>query len=150
MAWRRARARTSCRRMVEMKLFRLALPFFSEVRLDRTLIATDEASELLKSYTNPAKPIVGVTIHSSLMEAGSLVPRTLNVDNPEVGVLYRAHKNKKVADYEAEHRTKHGVTLIEASEGLHQARTLVKNGGWMILVFDESIDEASYLSFFLR
>ena len=150
MAWRRARARTSCRRMVEMKLFKLALPFFSEVRLDQTLIATEEASDLLKSYTNPAKPIVGVTIHSSLMEAGSLIPRTLDVDNPEVGVLHRAHKNKKIAAYETEHRTKHGVTLIEASEGLHQARNLVKNNGWMILVFDKSIDEAGYISFFLN
>lgn len=148
MAWRRARARTSCRRMVEMRLFRLALPFFSEVRLDRTLIATEEATELLKSYTG--KPIVGITIHSSLMEAGSLVPRTLNVDNPEVGVLYQAHKNKNIDAYDIEHRSKHGVTMIDASDGVDQAGSLVKNNGWIILVFDQSVEDASYLSFFLN
>ncbi|QXD23381.1 hypothetical protein F7C95_15840 [Opitutia bacterium ISCC 51] len=149
-AWRRVQARTSCRRTVETYLFKLALPFFSDVRLDRTLIATEDATELLSQYTNPAKPLIGVTIHSSLMEAGSLVPRTIDVDNPEVGVLYEAHKNKKRDAYRKAHRAKHGVTLIDAADGIHQARTLIKNNGWMILVIDQSVESSGYLSFFLN
>lgn len=133
-----------------MSLFKLALPYFSEVRLDRTLIATDEATQLLKEYTEPAKPLIGITIHSSLMEAGTLIARTLDLNNPEVGVLYKAHRNKRVDAYTKKHRAKHGVNLIDAQNGLLQAKTLVKNNGWLILAYDRSVEEAGYFSFFLN
>jgi ADP-heptose:LPS heptosyltransferase len=150
IAWQRRKARISCQRLVEMALFNLAIPHFSEGRLDKTLIATEEATELLNEYVNPAKPVVGVTIHNSMMEACSLLPRSLHIDNPEVGVLYRPLKQKKLNEYAIENRSRYGVTLIDRRKGLHKARNLVKNNNWMILIFDQSVGDSGFLTFFLN
>lgn len=147
--WRRRKARTSCRRMVERTLFTLAVPFFSEGRLDRTLIATDESVDLLESYLNPTRPIVGVTVHNSMMEACSLVPRSLPIDTPEVGVLYRPLRQKKLEAYMHHSRSKNGITLIDQRHGLHKARKLVQQNNWMILIFDQNVGASGYLTFFL-
>ncbi|MCZ6674717.1 MAG: hypothetical protein O7C75_17450 [Verrucomicrobia bacterium] len=149
ISWQHRKARTSCRRLIEMTLYNFASPFFSEGRLDRTLIATDESIELLKNYVDPAKPVIFVTVQNSMMEICSLVRRCLPLDTPEVGVLYRPLNQKKLDEFARQNRTKNGITLIDRGEGLHQARKLVKDNNWMILVFDQSAGESGYLSFFL-
>lgn len=149
-AWRRSRARISARRTVEMFLFKLALPYFSEIRLDRTLIATDEATDLLKTYADSETPLVGITVRTGLVESGELIRRTLSLDLPEVGVLHRGHKNKRLDDYHREHSSKHGITLIDASEDLQQASAVLKKNGWMILPFDRQDESAENLGFFLN
>jgi len=149
MSRRRRQARTSCRRMVEMYLFKLALPHFSEGRLDKTLIATQETIELLKNYVDPNKPVIGVSIHNSMMEACTLIPRCLPFDNPEIGLLYWPLNKKKIVQYVKDTRSRNGITLIDRLSGLHEARELVKNNNWMIFVFDQNVGDAGYLTFFL-
>ena len=149
MSWRRRKARTSCRRMIEMSLFSLAHPYFPKGRLDKTFIATEEAVEILKNYVAPNKPIVGVSIHNSMMEACTLIPRCLPIDNPEIGLLYRPLNKKKIEQYVRDTRSRNGISLIDRLSGLHDARELVKNNSWMIFLFDQNVGDAGYLTFFL-
>ncbi len=148
--WQRNKARTSCKRMVEMALFNLALPYFSEEQLDRILITTDESVELLKNYVEPTKPIVGVTVHNSMMEACTLLRRSIPIDTPEIGVLYRPINQKAVDAFSRENRTKNGVTLVDRRKGLHQARKLIKDKNWVVFVFDQSVGDSGYLTYFLE
>lgn len=135
--------------MVEMTLFNLALPYFSEGRLDKTLIATDESLELLKHYVSPKKPVVGVTVHNSMMEACSLLPRSIPLDKPDIGVLYRPLNQKKIDAYAQENYAKNGVILVDGRSGLHQARKLIKENNWMVFVFDQNVGKSGYLTFFM-
>ena len=113
------------------------------------MIATDESIELLKDYANHSKPFVGVGIHNSMMECCSLVPRSLPFKAPEVGVLYRPFAFKKLNDYIRKNRSKYGVTLLDQHNSLHEARQLVRKNNWMILIFDQHVENSGYLTFFL-
>jgi heptosyltransferase II len=149
-AWRRRKARLNCRRLVEMKMFNLALPFFSEGRLDNTLITTNETTELLRGYTNPAKPVIGITVLNCLLEAGSLVPRSLEVDHPEISVVYHPLKNKLFDDYTQKNRSRFGVSLIKDEDAFVEAEKRIQENKWIIFVLDQPANESGNLSFFLN
>lgn len=149
-AWHRRTARISCRRWMEMRLYRLAAPFFSEVRLDQTLIATDKTIEQLGRYAHPAKPLVLVTVHNSQMEACTLLRRAMPFEPPEVGALYRPIRNRALDKYFLESRSLHGLTFFDERKELLQPFRLLRANNWMVVVFDQSVGRSGFMTFLLN
>ena len=148
-SWQRSKARASCRRLYEKKLFQLAVPHFTEVQLDRTLIATEETIGLLKSYADKQKPVVLVLVDNTMQDMCSLVRRCLPLDTPEIGI-FGLHIRKKVDDSSEENDASYGLTVLDESEGLEEATALLKNNNWVITPFGRKTGEDGTFSFFMN
>lgn len=149
-AWHRRKARTSCRRLLERRLFSLAEPFFSEVRLDQTLIATDEAIELLEKYANPSSPLILATICNSQLEACTLLRRAMPFETAEVGAFYHPLSQKSLNNYLLANRSRHGCTFFDDTKELSLAYRFLKKGNWMAVVFDQNLGKSRHETFLLN
>ncbi len=150
MLWRRKKARESCHRLVEMALYALTQPYMKPGRLDRTLILTRSSVELLNKYTRPNRPLILLSVHTTLAESSTLLPRAFPGKTPEIGVFYRPLNKPSLDRYLLKSRSAHGCIMLSRRKGLSQARNYLKNNKWVALTFDQAAPKTGQLGFFFE
>ncbi len=137
---RRAILRESCARLVEMGLFLVASPFFSERRLRATLTIAPDQLEFLRDHigTESHHPTVFLVPHFTLSEALTLLPLLLPFDMGPTAVVFRPVAQPALDSWVRETRERFGAKLISRRTGFSEvSRTLEENGNAAIL-FDQS------------
>ena len=148
-AWRRAIGRQSCRRTVEMGLFALAIPYFSEERIRRMVTAHPSVRDHDIGIFRPG-PLIFVAPHYSLMEAISLSSVVVpEVRDLEVGAFFRPLDNPKVDAAVKAARERFGMKLLSRKEGFKDALAILRRGGRVAVLFDQNAGAPGSQSLFL-
>ncbi len=151
-AWRRKIALESCRRMVEMGLFVLASPYFSEKRIRKMFRADKSLSEGPAKIDRPGVPAVMLVPHFSLMESLTLI-RVVYPELPrdmEVGVFYRPFGNASLERWVKRTRERFGLRLLSRKEGFGEANEILRQNGRVAVLFDQHPGNPGALSVFLN
>lgn len=135
-AERRAIARESACRMVEMGMFVLASPHFSEKRIRKQFSAD---SEMLEAILAAQRPLVAGVPHFSLMEALTMIPLFSEaIRKRHCGVFYRPFGNPAIERWVKATRERFGFKLLSRKQGLTQALSFLDKNGIVCVLFDQS------------
>ncbi|MDR2863572.1 MAG: hypothetical protein LBV54_06850 [Puniceicoccales bacterium] len=150
-AWRKRISLESCRRTVEMGLFVLASPYFSEARI-RSMFTSDP--KLLGGATRldqEGMPGVVLTPHFSLMESLTLIRAVepeLRADL-DVGVFYRPFSNSGLERWVKATRERFGIRLLSRRDGFSEASEILRRNGRVGVLFDQHTGRPGSLSLFM-
>lgn len=133
---RRAIALESACRMVEMGMFVLAAPYFSEKKIRRHFTMDTEAIDAILAEQTPV--IVGVP-HFSLMECLTMIPVFSEpIRKRDCGVFYRPFDNRSIERWVKSTRERFGFKLLSRKKGLTQALSFLDKNGIVCVLFDQS------------
>lgn len=137
LAWHRKIARESCRRLIEMGTFALASPWFNEKRA-RKILTIPEPSLIILNEIKASMPSgVGFIPHFTLTE--SLIMLSVTFPGlPSQSAIFRPLGNKTLDDWIKKTRERYGFKLFSRKEGFNQALSLVREGGWVTVLFDQN------------
>lgn len=141
--------RTSCRRTMEMGLFSLASPFFSEARVKKQFLVVANIKKLELEIGSRKRPQVVIVPHFAEMEAITMLPEVWSITMPETGVIYRPFKNKNLEKYVKRTRERFGLKLLSRRDGFHQAGEILRRNGWIAVLFDQNAGKHGVLSTFM-
>lgn len=132
---RRAIARESCRRMVEMGMFVLASPHFSRERVLKHF-SIDEKS--VRAVAETPGPIVVAVPHFSLMESLTMIPALYPpFAKRPIGIFYRPFDNPTIERWVKDTRERWGCHLLSRKKGLTQALTFLHENGLVCVLPDQ-------------
>ena len=133
---RRAIALESACRMVEMGMFVLASPYFSEAKIRRRFSMDTEAINAILAEGTPV--VVGVP-HFSLMECLTMIPLFSEpIRKRNCGVFYRPFDNSAIESWVKSTRERFGFKLLSRKKGLTQALSFLDKNGIVCVLFDQS------------
>lgn len=133
---RRAIALESACRTVEMGMFVLASPYFSEKRI-RKQFSLDNAK--LDALLDENCPLVVGVPHFSLMEVLTMIPLfNEKIRRRKCGVFYRPFDNRSIENWVRSTRERFGFKLLSRKKGLTQAISFLDNNGIVCVLFDQS------------
>ncbi len=136
-SWHRNIALESCRRMIEMGAFALASPWFDEKRVARILTVPEASLTILNQAKGSMPRGVGYIPHFTLTE--SLIMISVVVPGlPSRGAIFRPLGNKTLDDWIKRTRERFGFNLYSRKKGFHQALRLIREGGWVNVLFDQN------------
>ena len=137
---RRAILRESCARLVEMGLFLLASPHFSDRRIRETVRVSPEDAEALKAdiATDSARPAVLVVPHFTLAETLTLLPHILPYPMGPTTVVFRPVNQPAVDRWVRETRQRFGLKLASRRDGFSTVLRRLENNGNAGVLFDQS------------
>lgn len=135
-AERRAVALESACRMVEMSMFVLASPYFSEKKIrSRFSMETEVINAILAAQT----PVVAGVPHFSLMECLTMIPLFSDpIRSRDCGVFYRPFDNRAIEHWVKSTRERFGFKLLSRKKGLTQALSFLDRNGIVCVLFDQS------------
>ena len=135
--WHRKIARESCRRLFEMGAFALASPWFKENRVRGILTVPEESLIILNQIKSSMPSGVGLMPHFTLTESlrmfSKVAPKL-----PPWSAIFRPLGNKALDDWIKNTRERFGTKLFSRKEGFNQALRLVREGGWVTVLFDQN------------
>jgi lauroyl/myristoyl acyltransferase len=148
-ARREAVARESSRRMAEMALFVFASSSMDVERMRRRFrLSENFLTQLRVLHENP-KPLVILVPHFSLMEALTVVPElSPDVPKPEIGVIFRPFKQPSLDRWVHRTRERYGLKLLSRKAGFSRAMNILRNKGWIAVLFDQNAGDRGVLSTF--
>ncbi|MDR2981743.1 MAG: hypothetical protein LBV12_05800 [Puniceicoccales bacterium] len=150
--WRRSIALESCRRMVEMGLFVVASPFFSEKRIRKMFQPHESLSQGPSRIDEPGVPGIILVPHFSLMETLTQV-RVIFPElskDIEVGVFYRPFKNRELERWVKNTRERFGLRLLSRKAGFGEALAILRKQGRVAVLFDQNAGHPGTLTFFME
>ena len=147
--WRRRKGRESCRRLIEKVLFILARPYLEQGRLNRTLVLTNATVELMHHYLHPRRPLILLSLHTSLAEAFTLIHRVYPGNTPQINLYYKRSTQAILDRYAAASRSAHGCVILSPENGLDQSRAQLKKKNWVALKFSWADLSEGQLGFFM-
>lgn len=150
--WRRGIALESCRRMVEMGLFVLASPYFSEARIRKMFQIDKSLLEGPSKVDRRNVPAVILVPHFSLMEALTLIRgiRPEVGSELETGVFYRPFGNASLERWVKRTRERFGMRLLSRKKGFGTANEILRKNGRVAVLFDQHPGNPGALSIFLN
>lgn len=134
---RRALAKDSCKRTVEMALLGLLLPFWSKEELAKRFDFA-AALDFLRPMLEAKQALLVLTPHFSLMEALTLAPLFYKGPLPPMGVVYRPLKQPALEAYIRHTRERGGMRLLSRNAGLLEAIKILQNHGLVAVLFDQN------------
>ncbi|MGE9295230.1 MAG: glycosyltransferase family 9 protein [Puniceicoccales bacterium] len=146
---RRQIARTSCRRAVEMALFVLVSPHFSEAQLRRRFELDPYFEQELNANAASPEPCVAVVPHLSLMESLTLLPVLTDKGSPRIATIYRPLKQRALEDWVLRTRERFGMRLLSRKQGFAEAIELLRERGVVAILFDQNAGNTGLLTTFL-
>ncbi|MDR0339954.1 MAG: hypothetical protein LBH53_00070 [Puniceicoccales bacterium] len=131
---RRAVARRSFARLIELGMFALALPFLSKRRIRRSFSLAGD----WKNFAKMDRARLLLIPHQTLSEALVLAPFLDEAIRGEhVAVLYRPFRSKAIERLTVKGRGRFGVRPLSRRSGLLEASHLLKRGRCVALLFDQ-------------
>ncbi len=146
--WHQKIARTSCRRTVELGLFALVSPAFSQKRLRRHFTLGEGLKKELAFALETKESGVILVPHFSLMEALTTLPAHFDEPIMPVGVLYRPLKQASLDRYVKRTRERFGIKLISRRDGFDAPMQMLREGGLVAVLFDQNAGTSGVLTTF--
>ena len=147
-AWRRKMAVETAQRSMEMVIFILASPYFSQARLQRQFTLDEDFKRLLKEYNTAPGPMVVLSPHFSMMEANTLVPMLYGGPLPPIGAIYRPLDVPGMERWVKSTRERWGLQMLSRKAGFSQAIEMLRHGGAVVVLFDQNAGARGALTLF--
>ncbi|MDR2030145.1 MAG: lysophospholipid acyltransferase family protein [Puniceicoccales bacterium] len=145
---RRAIAKTSATRLVELGLFALAAPFLSRSRIRKTFSLAGPWADVLHNLRSGTRPQLLLIPHQTLTEALTFLPFLLacEEENLPIAILYRPFANAALENFVRRTRERFGLQLFARKHGPMAAVRIIRRGGCVGLLFDQNAGPAGTLS----
>ena len=134
-------AKESSARMFEMGFFSLCYPFFSRDQLRQTVFYDDDSEAKLEELRKTGKPVLMLIPHTCLFETLATSPLFRPLGERTLGAIYRPNKNPLLDSWITKARRKVGIIPFSRKEGIIKARSHLKKGNWLGVLFDQNAGE---------
>ncbi|MBT3635585.1 MAG: hypothetical protein HN531_01485, partial [Opitutae bacterium] len=131
-------ARQSSARMFEMGFFSLTYPFLSKDKLKRTILYSREVEGQLEEYRSDGKPSIILLPHICLFETIATSPYFRPHRGKRLGAIYRPNRNPVLDRWINRARLKMGLKTFARKSGLLKARDHLRQGNWLVVLFDQN------------
>lgn len=136
--WSHRTIRVSFARTIEMALFTIVSPFWSDKEFRRRLIFSEGTWEYVKEWSENPRPRIFLVPHYCLTE---MIPHVSTVlggyDIGEVGAIFRPLNQPSLDKWLKETRARHGFRLLSRKKGFQEARRILRNNGNIAVLFDQ-------------
>lgn len=137
--WHKKITREASRRLIEMAMYDLSAPYFSQQRIQQIITVPQETRDEINRLKGAYGGEGGVMQipHFTLFEALTAVP-SFYEGMPELGAIFRPFDNKHLNEFIRQTRARFGVSLFSRKEGFGRALELIRRGGWVGVLFDQN------------
>lgn len=143
-------ANKSIRYLFEMGFFSLIYPHLSCQQRRSTLMYSKKEEEEISDLSMSGKPTLILLPHFSLFETIATSPAFRPSAGKKLGAIYRPNSNPSIDKWINKSRTDLGIKVFSRKKGLLQAKKHLKDGGWLVLLFDQNAGLGGELSLFLN
>ena len=131
-------ARESVARMFEMGFFSLCYPFLPSNVLRQTISYDLKTEKQLDDLRRSKKPVLFLLPHTCLFETLATSPFFRPFGDRTFGAIYRPNKNKALDQWISKSREALGLKVFSRKQGLIKARNHLKNGNWLVVLYDQN------------
>ena len=121
-----------------MGFFSLCYPFFSKDERRRCLFIDREVEKKLLQLNKSLKPVLFLAPHCCLFETMAVSPLFRPSGCRHLGAIYRPNKNKTLDEWITGARQEVGIKTFSRKRGLIEARSHLKAGNWLGLLYDQN------------
>jgi ADP-heptose:LPS heptosyltransferase/lauroyl/myristoyl acyltransferase len=143
-------ANKSLRYLFEMGFFSLIYPHLSCQKRRRTLMYSKKEEDEISDLSMSGKPTLILLPHLSLFETVATSPAFRPSGSKNLGAIYRPNSNPSIDKWINKSRMDLGLKVFSRKKGLIQAKKHLKDGNWLILLFDQNAGIGGELSLFLN
>jgi len=141
-------ARESAARTIELGLFVLVSPYFSEKEIKDRIQVSDSLLKIIDIYTASKRPAVLLIPHTTMMEAITVFPILVDKKIPKTGVFYRPFDIQAIEGWVKSTREKFGIELISRKDGLYNAFKYLREKQCVAILFDQNAGHTGIQTFF--
>jgi len=131
-------AHESIARMFEMGFFSLCYPFLPSNVLRRTIFYDLKTEKQMDDLRRSKKPVLFLLPHTCLFETLATSPFFRPFGDRTFGAIYRPNKNKALDQWITRSREALGLKVFSRKQGLIKARNHLKNGNWLVVLYDQN------------
>ena len=143
-------AKKSLSYLLEMGFFSLIYPHLSCQQRRNTLLYSKKEEMEICELRKSSKPTLILAPHLSLFETIATSPNFRPPGSKKLGAIYRPNSNPSIDKWINKSRTDLGIKVFSRKKGLLQAKKHLKDGGWLVLLFDQNAGLGGELSLFLN
>ncbi len=139
----------SMARTLEMGFFSLIYPFMSKDRKRGTILYDELVEKKLKELGDSPKGVLFLLPHVALFEVLATSIYFRPQKKKRLGAIFRPNKNPGIDNWINESRKSNGLSTFSRTEGLLKSKSFLKDGNWLILLFDQNAGDRGVLDLFL-
>ncbi len=121
----------------------------SQDRKRGTILYDEIVERKLKELRDSSKGVLFLLPHVALFEVLVTSPYFRPQKKRKLGAIFRPNKNPRIDKWIDGSRTSNGLITFSRKEGLLKAKTFLKDGNWLVLLFDQNAGDRGVLDLFL-
>ena len=141
-------ARVSVARMIEMGFFSLTYPFMSKSRWRNSVSYSEDTEKKLIELRRSKTPVLFLLPHFALFETLATSPYFRPFGGRKLGAIFRPNRNPKLDLWIENARRSTGLVTFSRKEGLLKAKSFLKEGNWLVVLFDQNAGDRGVLDLF--
>jgi len=141
-------ARISTERMLEMGFFSLTYPFMGKERWRKSVQYSAETEQRLTEFRRSKAPVLFLLPHFSLFETLATSPNFRPFGGKKLGAIFRPNRNPQLDQWIESARNSTGLVTFSRKEGLLKAKSFLKDGNWLVVLFDQNAGDRGVLDLF--
>lgn len=140
----------SAAQMCEMGFFSLAYPFLSRFERATAVFINNSTNRQLDEFRKQGKPVIFLLPHVSLFETLIVSQEFRPSKSFRLGAIYRPNRNPILDQWIRESRISNGMKLFSRENALFEAKQFLRQGNWLVLLFDQHSGIQGCHSYFLN
>jgi len=141
-------ARVSVARMLEMGFFSMTYPFMNKERWRSAVIYSEDTEKKLIELRKSKTPVLFLLPHFTLFETLATSPNFRPFGGKKLGAIFRPNRNPKLDRWINSARKSTGLVTFSRKEGLLRAKSFLKEGNWLVVLFDQNAGDRGILDLF--
>ena len=141
-------ARISTERMLEMGFFSLTYPFMGKERWRKSVQYSTETEQKLIKLRRSNAPVLFLLPHFSLFETLATSSNFRPFGGKKLGAIFRPNRNPKLDQWIESARNSTGLVTFSRKQGLLKAKSFLKDGNWLVVLFDQNAGDRGVLDLF--
>ena len=134
--------------MIEMGLFSLTYPFMSKSRWRSSVLYSENTEKKLIELRESKNPVLFLLPHFALFETLATSPYFRPFGRKKLGAIFRPNRNPKLDQWIETARRSTGLVTFSRREGLLKAKSFLKEGNWLVVLFDQNAGDRGILDLF--
>ncbi len=147
--WRRKIGLIHCCRWAETAWAFLVTSCWNEAKIKQHIKLSATFKNWIENLQKNQQSAVVLVPHLNLMEVMTWIPCFFK-NFPTTGVIYRPFRSKWFEEWIRKTRERFGLQLISRKRGIAPLEKILKNGGIISLLFDQSAGETGCLTTFFK
>ena len=137
-------------RTIEMGFFSIIYPHMDKDSWRQTLQVSQAGEEKLIELRKSSRPVLCLLPHLCLFESLATSPLFRPFGGKKFGAVYRPNKNPKLNNWINLNREKTGIKTFSRKKGLLEAKSFLKDGNWLTVLFDQNAGDRGMLDLFMQ